>query len=278
VSSRRLAVAIALSIAVHEIVAGAIPASPGAPPQRERIADIRISSIQRLATPTPSPPPLERFAAITHRVQRVTLRAGTRSAAIAQTRAVAVARPVRLTLHRATFALPHAGKPSWDVAAASSEKGSAGTANAGAGTQGTGAGTQGSGTHGSGTATADANEPCGFVTFSDPHGSQFDSGTHGFYVDIRMSVHFADGSAQSLILDYPWYYASEAQNPWSDRNLKDPAFPTRFQPPPAAKAAGEPELVRYVMQHSTAEGMTLLHDCPTSPVTAAPRPDRSSPS
>lgn len=79
-----------------------------------------------------------------------------------------------------------------------------------------------------------------------------------------MSVHFADGSAQSVMLDYPWYYPSEAANPWSDQNLKDPNFPTRFQPPPADRVSGEPPLVQYVAQHSTPDGMTLLRDCPAA--------------
>jgi hypothetical protein len=84
-----------------------------------------------------------------------------------------------------------------------------------------------------------------------------------------MAVHFSDGSSQSMMLDYPWYYSSEAANPWSDQNLKDPSFPTRFQPPPPSKLAAEPPLVQYVISHSTPDGMTLLHDCPqTSPTPA----------
>ncbi len=78
-----------------------------------------------------------------------------------------------------------------------------------------------------------------------------------------MSVHFAGGTSQSIVLDYPWYYASETANPWSDQNLKDPYFATRFQRPPPDKIAGEPALVKYVMDRSTADGMTLLRDCPT---------------
>jgi hypothetical protein len=74
-------------------------------------------------------------------------------------------------------------------------------------------------------------------------------------------VHFEDGSQQSVILDYPWYYASENANPWSAHNVKDPNFPTRFQAPPPAKLSDEPQLVQYVARHSTADGMTLLHDC-----------------
>lgn len=114
---------------------------------------------------------------------------------------------------------------------------------------------------GSGAGAAGGNEPCGFVEFSDPHGSHYDPTTGGFYVDIRMSVHFADGSQQSVLLDYPWYYASENANPWSAHNVKDPNFPTRFQTPPAPKLSSEPQLVQYVAQHSTADGMTLLRDC-----------------
>jgi hypothetical protein len=113
-----------------------------------------------------------------------------------------------------------------------------------------------------GSAPETGEQPCGFVTFSDPHGSRFDAQTRGFWVDIRMSVHLADGSSQSVMLDYPWYYPSEAANPWSDQNLKDPAFPTRLQPPPPGKMGSEPPLVQYVVAHSTPNGMTLLRDCP----------------
>jgi hypothetical protein len=150
-------------------------------------------------------------------------------------------------------------KPIWDVAAAGSRSG-AGTSQSGnaAGAGGT------SGESASGNGAAAGNEPCGYVDFSDPHGSHFDSQTRGFWVDIRMTVHFADGSSQSTILDYPWYYPSEAANPWSQANLRDPNFLPRFQPPPAAKTAGEPPLVQYVIAHSTPDGLTLLNDCPSA--------------
>lgn len=148
-------------------------------------------------------------------------------------------------------------KPIWDVVAARSGAG------AGVSQSGNAAGAGGaSGESASGNGAAAGNEPCGFVTFSDPHGSHYDPQTRGFWVDIRMSVHFADGSSQSMILDYPWYYPSEADNPWSQANLRDPNFLPRFQSPPAGKAAGEPPLVQYVIAHSTPDGLTLLKDCP----------------
>ncbi|MBV9719619.1 MAG: hypothetical protein JOZ77_09875 [Candidatus Eremiobacteraeota bacterium] len=151
----------------------------------------------------------------------------------------------------------------WDLAAVSagssqSLRGNGALTSSGSGT----------GSAGNGSGAASSEEPCGFVTFSDPHGSRYDPDTRGFWVDIRMSVHFADGTAQSMLLDYPWYYASEAANPWSDRNLKDANFPTRFQAPPPNKSGGEPTLVQYVVAHSTADGMTLLNDCPAA--TASP--------
>jgi hypothetical protein len=266
-----LAVAIALSIAAHEVVAGLIPASPDrSPAARERVSDVRVLTIRRLATPAPRPipTPVARLV-FTHTLRALPVREGA-SGAPSAARRIAM-HPANLAVHRAAFAAHFETKPVWDTG--STGAGSAGTGSHGATASGNGSG---AGTQGAGTAAANANEPCGFVTFSDPHGSQYDSRTRGFYVDIRMSVHFADGSAQSVMLDYPWYYTSEAENPWSDRNLKDPAFPTRFQPPPPAKIPGEPQLVRYVMAHSTSEGMTLLADCPGASNATAPRPDRSS--
>jgi hypothetical protein len=170
------------------------------------------------------------------------------------------ARAVARHQPKSSVALRHSpnARPIWDEA---SGRSAATESVAQTGAAGTSA-DNGSGIQGNGTDATNGDEPCGFVTFSDPHGSHYDTRTHGFWVDIRMSVHFADGSSQSMVLDYPWYYPSEADNPWSDQNLRDPNFPTRFQPPPVDKAGGEPPLVQYVVAHSTPEGMTLLKDCP----------------
>jgi hypothetical protein len=165
-------------------------------------------------------------------------------------------------------ARPRSAKPIWETIS-----GTTASASLAANGAATGTGT-GSGASGGGTADQSDNEPCGFVSFSDPHGSHYDPQTRGFWVDIRMSVRFPDGSDQSLILDYPWYYASEDANPWSDRNIRDPNFPTRFQSPPQEKIAGEPPLVKYVIAHSTPDGMTLLRDCPQPSSTPASRPLR----
>ncbi len=245
----RLLLAIAISIAIHEAAAGLVPQALWRPsPSQEVVTHARILrvALRTVATPTPRP------VRVAERVRLV-------PAAPAAHRASARrGKPRRVVTHAVS-----AARPAWDAAGSGSAH--AIVASAGTGTN------SGNGASAAGDAAASDTRPCGFVTFSDPHGSQYDSRTHGFWVDIRMAVRFSDGATQSMILDYPWYYASEAANPWSDQNLRDPNFPTRFQQPPPEKAAGEPPLVQYVMAHSTADGLTLLRDCPApSPAAEAP--------
>jgi hypothetical protein len=245
----RLLLAAAISIAIHEAAAGLVPQTLRHPPPSAEIvtrAQIVRVAIRPVATPTPRP------VRVAERVHPV-------AAAPAPRRAAARRAPPRRIVKLALSQ----GRPIWD--AAGGGNGHAIVASAGTGTNAS------AGAAGDATAPASDTRPCGFVTFSDPHGSQYDSGTHGFWVDIRMAVRFSDGSTQSMILDYPWYYPNEAANPWSDANLHDPNFPTRFQKPPLEKAAGEPPLVQYVVTHSTADGLTLLRDCP-APSPAAQTP------
>jgi hypothetical protein len=251
----RLVLAVAISFALHEVVAGLIPpglAHPPASPEVVTQAAILRVAIRKVPTPVPSvqPTPLA-----SHRKTVVVANAGARRSRppnravlrVASRTSAAHARPVQSP----------ASKPVWDTASARTNAG-ARLASAGS----TGNASDGAGSAGNGAGGTGGDQPCGFVTFSDPHGSAYDARTRGFWVDIRMSVRFADGTAQSMILDYPWYYPSEAANPWSDQNLRDPNFPTRFQQPPQRKASDEPPLVQYVMAHSTADGLTLLRDCP----------------
>jgi hypothetical protein len=237
-----------MSIALHEVAAGLVPSNFTPASRKEIVTRAQVVRISMRPTATPAPPPpsppvVRRL----HAVARTSTRRTRSIPAVSES----AARPELAGIARS--------KPVWDLAASGATTGNGVVQSGnGAGRSGNGAGTEGNG-----TGLASVSEPCGFVTFSDPHGSQFDAQTRGFWVDIRMSVHFADGSSQSLILDYPWYYPSEAANPWSNQNLKDPNFPTRFQPPPAGKLADEPPLVHYVLSHSTPEGLTLLRDCPS---------------
>jgi hypothetical protein len=220
VPKNRLLLALAISIAIHETAAGLVPRAQWSPsPAREVVTRAQIVRIAVRPAPTATPPPVRAIAP--------------RTLAAARTRELpAAARQVgsssvrRTEPRRVATIAPGRDRPVWDVA-------STGTARSIVVAAGSGAdGNSGAGAAGNAAAPAADNRPCGFVTFSDPHGSQYDPRTHGFWVDIRMSVRFADGTTQSMILDYPWYYASEAANPWSYQNVRDPNFPTRFQPPP----------------------------------------------
>lgn len=242
-----MTIAAAIAIALHEILAALIPGSAPESPSREVVAHVEMVRVasRRIVAPRPVVH-LKALRVVRERhVPPHHRRAGGHSALA--TRAPA----------RRVAVIAYHGRPVWDTGG-----GHGVTADAAIGTSGgQGTGAAGSGAAGNGADAVAGDEPCGFVEFSDPHGSRYDRSTGGFYVDIRMSVHFADGSQQSMILDYPWYYATENANPWSNQNVKDPNFPTRFQPPPAAKIADEPQLVQYVAQHSTSDGMTLLRDC-----------------
>jgi hypothetical protein len=255
--ARRLAVASIVAIALHAGVAAFVPA-PQTPIDSELVARLTLARIEPRPTPTPSPTPVP---------QR-------RQPSAAPIREPASAAPApSATLLRAPA--PHAGslrplvrskahaRPIWDAPAGGTGAGTGSQSGIG-GNQGNGTGGGGSGGNGAGG----GSQPCGFVTFSDPDGSRYDKATGGFYVDIGMTVHFANGGTSSVVLDYPWYYPNEAANPWSVQNRDNPNFPTTFQQPPPEKRDAEPSLVRYVIAHTSAGGYTLLKDCP--PVSPPP--------
>lgn len=244
-----------MAIAVHEILAGLIPLrAPRNPPAREVVSHVTMARIA-VRHPRPPPPPVVSHARVIAPVEAHVV-AHAVSGAPARAEIVRRAGAARPKPPAFSNAKPVAVVPVGAQGAGAGTRSGAGSLGTGSQT-GTGAGNSG---NGSGAATG--NQPCGFVDFSDPHGSRFDPNTHGFWVDIRISVHFPDGRSDSLMLDYPWYYANEASNPWSDQNLSNPDFPTTFQMPPSDQRSGEPPLVQYVIAHTGPDGYTLLKDCP----------------
>jgi len=243
-------VAVALSIGLHEIIAGFArnPAAPAAPPA-ETVHRVTIARIETRPTPTPKPKPVRTPAPLSP-VAPVHPRAAS-AAPRAALRREGAARPV-----------PREAQAASDVAALPAAQDAEG-----AGT-GQGAGSPGDG--GTGSANAGAadggNEPCGAVDFVG-HGVRYDAAAGGFFVAIKLVVHFPDGHAESLPLDYPFYYASAAENPFSEQNRNNPAVPVVLQTPPPALAAGEPALLQYVVKHTAAEGFTLLEQCPGTSTT-----------
>lgn len=252
---QRLVLAFAISIALHEVIAGLIP--PGLAQSSASREVVKRTTIARLAIRrVPAPMSSLRPAIVVKRVRPLTVARPSGQRNLTDRAVIRVASAASAA-SRERLVQASRARPVWDAAAVATKAGSGAASLAGTGNRSNGASPSGERT---GEINGDA--PCGYVIFSNPHGSQYDTSTRGFYVDIRMSVRFADGTTESMILDYPWYYPSEAANPWSDQNVRDPNFPMRFQQPPPGKVPGEPPLVQYVMAHSTADGLTLLHDCP----------------
>jgi hypothetical protein len=236
-TSRSIA-ALAIAIALHAILAALVPAPGQQPPQREVVSHV---AIVRVTVRPPPPPPTPQPA-------RTRAPAGIPAPAPARGARTRHSGSTRVRSKRAEPLALAATKPVGGVPA--------GDTGAGAGPGVSSAGRGGSG-------AGDGGAPCGFVEFSDPHGSRYDPQTHGAWVDIEMSVRFPDGHSEMLSLDYPWFYPNDAANPWSEQNLHDPDFPTTFQSPPPEKRANEPALVQYVIAHTSTGGYTLLKDCPS---------------
>ncbi|MEO9170712.1 MAG: hypothetical protein ABI282_07065, partial [Candidatus Baltobacteraceae bacterium] len=151
-------------------------------------------------------------------------------------------------------------KPIRDVPVTTGGQG-AGAGNAsGAGSVGSGG--NGTGTGDSGNGAGGGGAPCGAVDFSSRGEAHYNAAS-GFYEreSIVATVHFEDGSAQTVPLDWTWRFKSEEFDPF-----KNPDAPTFFQFPPANQRANEPPLVQYIMKHSSAHGNTTLRgDCPNIP-------------
>ena len=145
------------------------------------------------------------------------------------------------------------------------------------GGQGAGAGRKGTvgslGTGGTGTGAGDQGNGsggvCGAVDFAAPGGSYDASTGLTIYDNVGMTVHYADGHAESVTLDYPWHYRNEAMDPFKHPSGEVPLL---FQFPPKAMRANEPPLVQYVMAHTDVMGTTTLNDCAGIPAVASPHP------
>ncbi|MHB8178859.1 MAG: hypothetical protein ACYDA5_07915 [Vulcanimicrobiaceae bacterium] len=263
-NGRRLLIALALSVAIHEVAMALLPPVLPPPGEPKRAAtQIALLQIKRRPQPTPTPTPQPQPTPV----------------AIVHTRVIApVATPV--PVHQTPGKAAHAERihhqgaarpkpphltpatPIPQVVPTGGQGAGAGHA-AGAGSLGHG-GSQGTGSGASGTGSGGGGQqPCGYVVFINRNGlSLYDKQTGGFFVNIKMEVHFPDGRMAAVNLDYPWYYPNQAENPWSRQNLDNPDFPVTFQSPPPGKRSGQPPLVQYVMAHSTAHGFTLLRQCP----------------
>ena len=262
-SRRRLVLAIAVALALIEVVTILIPSHSYTITQapKEIITIAKLTRIEHRVVPTPKPKPTPqpivrtKVIAETHTKPAI-VNPGAPSHA-QRIKRVAQAAPVVHTRFHSTKRVEHVVTGAQGAGTSKSAKALTG----GVGTGGTGTGVSGEG-QGTGGAPL-AHEPCGYVDFIATGNPTTDRSTGRVWEYIQMIVHFPDGSQQSIDLDYPWYYASDMQDPWSDYNEKrDPGAPVPFQFPPPSQAAGEPPIVQYVMKHTSSDGFTLLRECP----------------
>lgn len=253
---RRLVVGFAVALAIIEITAMTIPSHTYATAQQpvERITIAKVVRIIHRAPPTPKPTPKPvvhtKVVAQTHAQPRVVS-----PGAPAQRQRVPRIASARPTIHTHFHRKPTVHAPTGGHGLGTSKSAKAVTGGVGPG--GAGSGESGAG-QGTGGAPA-AHEPCGYVDFAPNDKPTVDQKTGRIWEYLAIIVHFPDGSQQSLDLDYPFFYNSEADDPFMPDHGNIPAT---FQFPPPNQAGNEPPLVQYVIQHTSPDGYTTLHDCP----------------
>ena len=222
----------------------------------ETITIAKLTRIEHRVRPTPKPTPKPivhtKVIAETN-LQPHIVNPGNPSQR-AHIKRIASARPIAHTHFHSKPAAVHV--PTGGHGAGTSTVAKAETGGIGPGGNGTGVSGNGNGTGGAPM----AHEPCGAVYFDTTGEPVIDKTTGRIWEHISMQVNFPDGSSQSVILDYPFYYNSRAQDPFFPENSNLPAL---FQPPPAGQGSNEPPLVQYVITHSTPQGFTKLRDCPS---------------
>jgi hypothetical protein len=255
-SRRRLVLAAALACALIEITATLIPThSYTLETQPNEIITIaKLTRIEHRPKPTPKPTPMPivhtKVVAQTH--AKPTVVNPGKPAVKQRIKRISQAAPKTRTLHHA--------KPVEHIVTGAQGAGTAKKAAALSGSLGTGGTGSGQSGEGQGTGGAPlAHEPCGYVDFSPTGQARTDPATGRVWEYIAVIVHYPDGSEQSVDLDYPFYYASSADDPFLQGHSNIPAT---FQFPPPSQAASEPDVVQYVMQHTDAQGFTKLRDCP----------------
>lgn len=257
---RRALVALACSLALHEIIAGLIPPLlPRPEPEKETVQHVAIVQVRIAPTPTPtprpspSPPPLVSLA---HNNAQPTI-------------APPVPQPEGKAAHKEAIKREAAARPKpppsvhatpiWQTVPTGGQGAGAGS-KSGAGSLGNG--TSGNGTGVTGSGTGGGGGPCGAVDFVAKGDAAYDPQSGQYTRDnVKAIVHYADGSARTVDLDWTWHFRSESADPF-----KNPDAPMYFQFPPAGQRGDEPPVVQYIMRYSSAKGKTLLNEaCPNIP-------------
>ena len=283
---KRLLVAFALAIAIHEIVIGAgsflrfTEPSKRPLPQATTIIVIAPRIKVAVATPTPSPKPTA-TPTIPPRVTPAP------KVAIAAPRATTIARKhsggsrggpklevhvPKTVFHSTPVPVVHATATAAAKLIADSGTGASPTPGPAAGNglgTGSGAGSgneqgPGGGAGGTGSGPANAAVPCGEPIFYGLR-AKFNPKDGSFDEDVRVELHMANGQKVTGDFHYPWHYPSERDNPFSAnwRGGPDDPIPAKL-PPPGFDVSKEPLAVQLTFQNTLPNGTTRFAPCPSA--------------
>jgi hypothetical protein len=255
--------AIALSIAINEVIIGLVRA-PHPAPERPTRTPVMLRFERRPTPPPtapPTPPPVVRVPPHVTPAPVPQVAAAKAAGPVAKAHSGAPAKPT----HHFDFdvykqlAKNKLGRAEGVVGTGTGT--GAGDAVTGAGdpgTQGTGAGTDGTG-----SGAVNANTPCGTVTFIPRGAPAYHKGAAS--ERIAVTVDFPDGHQETEVFPYLWVYENgERDDPWSKTNLKrDPDGPTPLVFPPAGTdTSSYSPLIKYILDHTRPDGSTVLAECP----------------
>jgi hypothetical protein len=282
---RRAVLAIAGSIATHEVLLGVIVLfalfTPPAP-KADAVVAQRITVVIHRPTPSPPPPTPPPRPVATPRIALTTKtfnQARPKAAATPAEHTGGAAAPRRpvVAQHRRVIVPVHPQPQHVALAANPSVQNgnAAGVANGGSGTGGGagngtgGAGGSDSGTSGNGNSAGEdvPLTPCGAVyldpvrTVTNSDGSQ--------YVQVRLRVQTNDGQELRDTLGWYFYYKKARDNPFEDRR-DDIRAPMQFPPPGYDLRDNQNEVTVFALKHTRPNGSTDLPDCPETKASPPP--------
>ncbi len=270
----RILWAIAISIALHEIVGGLWPhgnASPAPEPTvvAERIKIERPRPTPR-PTPVPTPRPTPHVTPAPHYTlaPKVVVRAPAAKAAATPTHTLGGAAAHKRIVHVTPPPVTPKPAPPESLAEGTQsgkQNGGSGTGGgAGAGTGGLAGTGEGSGTTGNGNGGDTNSAPCGTVEFIPGHFSYNGDGSMRQAVSVLITLR--DGEEQSGDIPYPFIYSSEKENPFlHDDKLSKNGGVFLQPPPPGSDVSKMPPAVQIVIAHTDpTTGATTFPDCPAA--------------
>lgn len=274
----RLIVAVALAIALHEILFGFVR-GPARPNDTEDTAVATTITIHAPPPPSPTPRPTPKptpvptprpTPKVTPTPKPTPVPRITPPPRITPAPRQVAARPKGRPAKRNGGGAPHAVPVAEATAGTYANPNTTGTGvgsstGSGPGAEpavGGGQNGPGTGNQGNGNGATNADVPCGVVEFKPTAAPRYSNGTA--YEPVEAMVTFPDGHRQAARFPYAWVYPDgERTDPWSDTNLKNPNFVTVLRyPPPGTDPSSFPPLIQYIIRHSDAGGYTNLQPCP----------------